>query len=329
MFLHLILDGVADSALGVALDVVATAAHFTQSGRAPLPHGGKALLQRVVSLDGEPVRSSAGRSVAVDGAFSPRALREGDVVLLPGVFSAGARTVEKLLAREDARRAAELLAKAASKDVTLAASCSATFVLAASGVLDGRSATTSWWLAPEFAQRFPKVSLSAERMVVDEGSIITAGAALAHVDLTLTIVARMVGPSLPHLVTRYLVLDERSSQARYMVHEHLRASDPAVLAIERFVAENVERQLSLEELARAAKVSSRTLARRVRTSLGMTPLEFVHRLRVRRAIHLLETTRYAIEDIAARVGYADAAAFRRVFRRYTGESPRQLREPGG
>jgi transcriptional regulator GlxA family with amidase domain len=328
MFFHLILEGVADSALGVALDVVGTAAHLANSGRAPSPRGGKALLQRVVSLDGEPVRSAAGRWVAVDGAFNPRALREGDVVLLPGVFSTSARTVEKLLAREDVRRAAELLAKVASKGVLLAASCSATFVLALSGVLDGRSATTSWWLAPEFARRFPKVSLSAERMVVDEGNVITAGAALAHVDLTLTIVTRTVGPSLPHLVARYLVLDERSSQARYMVHEHLRASDPTVLAIERFVAENVERQLSLGELARAARVSSRTLARRVRTSLGMTPREFVHRLRVRRAIHLLETTRHAVDDIAARVGYADAAAFRRVFRRYTGESPRQLREPG-
>ena len=327
MFFHLVLEGVADSALGGALDVIATAAHLTDSGLAPSPRGGKALLQRVVSLDGEPVRSAAGRTVAVDGAFNPRALREGDVVLLPGVFSASARTVEKLLAREEARHAAELLAKAASKGVLLAASCSSTFVLAASGVLDGRSATTSWWLAPEFAQRFPKVSLSAERMVVDEGRVITAGAALAHVDLTLTIVARRVGPSVPHLVARYLVLDERSSQARYVVHEHLRANDPSVLALERFVAENVDRQLSLEELARAAQVSSRTLARRIRTSLGMTPLEFVHRLRVRRAVHLLETTRYAVDDIAARVGYADAAAFRRVFRRYTGESPRRLREP--
>ncbi|MBM7114627.1 GlxA family transcriptional regulator [Archangium primigenium] len=328
MFFHLILEGVADSSLGVALDVVATAAHLTDSGRGPTPRGGKALLQRVVSIDGEPVRSSAGRSIAVDGAFNPRALGPGDVVLLPGFFSASARTVEKLLAREDTRRAAELLAKLASKDVLLAASCSATFVLAASGVLDGRSATTSWWLAPDFARRFPKVSLSAERMVVDEGKVITAGAALAHADLALTIVARRVGPSLPHLVARYLVLDERSSQARYMVHEHLRANDPTVLAIERFVTQNVERQVSLEELARAAHVSSRTLARRVRTSLGMTPQEFVHRLRVRRAIHLLETTHDAVDDIAARVGYADAAAFRRVFRRYTGESPRQFRDPG-
>ncbi|KFE66343.1 GlxA family transcriptional regulator [Hyalangium minutum] len=328
MFVHLILEGFADSSLGVALDVVGTAAHLSNSGRAPMPRGGKALLQRVVSLDGEPVRSAAGRLVAVDGAFSVPALREGDVVLVPGIFSASARTIEQFLAREDIRRAAELLAKVVGKGVMVAASCSATFVLAASGVLDGRSATTSWWLAPEFARRFPKVSLSSDHMVVDEGKIITAGAALAHIDLVLAVVARMVGPSLPHLVARYLVLDERPSQARYVVLEHLRANDPALLEVERFIIENVDRQLSLEELARVARVSPRTLARRVHTSLSMTPQEFVQRLRVRRAIHLLETTRYSVDDIAARVGYADAAAFRRVFRRYAGESPRRLRGQG-
>ncbi|MDC0744692.1 GlxA family transcriptional regulator [Polyangium mundeleinium] len=326
MFVHLLLDGFSDGSLGVALDILGTAAHFSRSGRVSVRLGKRDLVQRVVSIDGAPVRSSVGRTAPVDGALHLRALRPQDVVLVPGMFSASGRTLDDLLGREELRRAAVLLAKASAKGVVVAASCSAVFVLAASGLLDGRSATTSWWLASELARRFPEVSVSADRMVVDEGDVITAGAALAHADLTLAIVARTVGPSLPHLVSRYLVLDERPTQARYMLLDHLRANDPAVLALEAFVVRNLSRQISLEELARAAGVSSRTLARRVRASVGSSPQAFVQRVRIRSAVHLLETTRDSVDDIAERVGYADAAAFRRVFRRYAGESPRQLRE---
>ena len=154
---------------------------------------------------------------------------------------------------------------------SFAASCSATFVLAASGVLDGRHATTTWWLAPEFRRRFPDVTLSADRMVVDAEHVLTAGSAFAHADLMLAVIARVAGPSLAHLVTRYLVLDERVSQGRYMVLEHLRVSDPALQAVEQFIAQNLERQISIDELAHVAAVSPRTLARRVHAGLGMTP----------------------------------------------------------
>ncbi len=150
----------------------------------------------------------------------------------------------------------------------------------------------------------------------------TAGSAFAHADLMLALLGQVASPSLAHLVARYLVLDARPSQSRYMVLEHLRTQDPSLRAVERFVAANLHRQLTLEELARAASTSPRTLARRVHAGLGMSPLAFVQRVRVHHAAHLLETTRESVEAIAARVGYADAAAFRRVFRRHLGESPR-------
>ncbi len=327
MFVHMVLEGVADSALGVGLDVVGTSAELIGSGLTMSRSGTRVLRQRVVSVDGQPVRSAAGRTVAVDGEFNLRELRKGDVVVLPGMFAASGRTVEMLLARQDTQRAVDLVAKAAAKGVMIAASCSATFVLAAAGLLDGRTATTTWWLAPQFAQMFPRVSLSADRMVVDAGEILTAGSALSHVDLMLALVARLSGPSVAHLVTRYLVLDKRPSQARYMVMEHLRVSDPGLRAVERFIVQNIDRQLSLDELARVAAMSPRTLARRVHASLGMTPHALVQRIRVSRAAHLLETTHTSVDEIAAQVGYADAAAFRRVFRRFAGESPRRRQGP--
>jgi len=192
-------------------------------------------------------------------------------------------------------------------------------------VLDGREATTTWWLGADFAARFPRVTVRTDQMVVESRGVFTAGAALAHADLLLAILSRRVSPSLAHLVAKYLVLDERPSQARYMVMHHLRSADPAVRALEAFITTNLRRQVSLGEMARATATSPRTLARRLARSLGTTPQHFAQRLRVAQAVHLLETTQRPVDDVAARVGYADAAAFRRVFRRETGESPRALR----
>jgi len=322
---HLVFDGVAEGALGVGVDVAGTAARLVAAGLVPVARRAKPLRQRVVSVDGQPVRSGTGRAVAVDGAFTLRGVGAGDLVVVPGLSAATEPAIERLLSREDVARGAELLARASARGALVAASCSATFVLAASGLLAGRSATTTWWLAPAFARRFPDVTVCAERMVVESDGVLTAGSAFAHADLMLGLVARVAGPSLAHMVARYLVLDERVSQARYMVMDHLRTADPALRAVERFVTANVGRQLTLDELARAAGASPRTLARRVKAAVGMTPIEFVQRVRVAHASQLLETTQASVEEVAARVGYADAAAFRRVFRRYAGETPRGRR----
>ena len=328
MFIHVVIDGAAESALGVGIDIVGSAARLVAAGLAEVPIGKATLRQRVVSLDGRPVRSGSGRTIDVDGPLELRGLGRSDVLVVPGVFAATEPTIGQLLGRDETLRAADLLARASAKGVFVAASCSATFVLASSGVLDGKPATTTWWLAPAFARRFPAITLVADRMVVEADGVLTAGAAFAHADLMLALIARVGASSLAKLVARYLVLDERPAQTRYMIMEHLRVSDPAVHAAERFASANVGRQLSIEELARAGAVSPRTLARRVHAALGMTPNEMVQRLRVAHAAHLLATTRASVEDVAGRVGYADAAAFRRVFRRYSGESPRGRRESG-
>ncbi len=330
MITHLVFDGVADGSLGVGLDVVNTAQRLLELGLAKAPRGRSLLKQRVVSIDGRPVRSGTGRRIAVDGALGRGPWARGDAVVVPGLSSAATPpAAEKLLTRSDAVKAGAGLSRARARGGLVAASCSATFVLAAAGLLDGRSATTTWWLVPTFAARFPQVTVCSDRMVVDGDGVLTAGSAFAHADLMLSLVSRLVGPSLAHLVARYLVLDARASQSRYMVMEHVRSADPSLRALERFVTANLDRQLTLDELARAAATSPRTLARRLKSALGVTPSQFVQRLRVTQATHLLETTRKSVEEVAAQVGYADAAAFRRVYRRHTEQAPRALVSRGG
>lgn len=324
MISHLVFDGVSDGSVGIGLEVVGAAARIVQSGHRA-PAGPAAPRQRVVSVDGEPVRTAAGRPLAVDGALRLRAMGAGDVLVLPGLGMATPTAISAALERPDIARGAQLVARAAAAGVRVAASCSATFVLAASGVLDGGRATTTWWLGPTFRQRYPRVSLHTERMVVESGGVLTAGSAFAHADLMLAVVSRTISPAVAHTVARYLVLDERASQASYMVLAHLTGADPVVGKLEAFIVANLDRQISLEEMARATATSTRTLARKVAASLGLSPQRFVQRLRVDHAVHLLETTRRPIDDIAALVGYADPAAFRRVFRGETGETPRARR----
>ena len=322
MIFHLAIDGVMEGALGLGLDVVDTASRLMRAGRVPHPRSARSLEQRVVSFDGRAVASVQRRSLCVDARFDLRAIRKGDVVVLPGVFATKDSSLDRLLSRPDVQRVVALLPRAARKGALIAASCSATFFLAAAGLLNRRSATTTWWLMPFFARRFPEVDLRADRMVVESGRVITAGSAFAHADLMLAIVARLTSPSLATLAASYLLLDTRVSQARYMVMDHLASVDPLLRTLEEFVTANIDRQLPLEELAHAVATSPRTLARRVNAGLGMTPQRFVQRVRVANATHLLDTTRLPVDEVAIRVGYADSAAFRRIFRRHTGASPR-------
>ncbi len=320
MITHLALDGVLEGGLGVGVDVTDTAARIAGAD-------GPLFRQRVVSLDGLPVRSGAGRSITVTSG-EPAARQDfgpGDVLVIPGPSASSEDAVDKLLTGPETTRAVEVILGAAAKGATVAASCSATFVLAASGLLSKRRATTTWWLAPLFARRFPDVMLLGDRMVVDSGGVLTAGTAFAHADLMLALVARLGGPELADRTARYLLLDARLSQSRYMVLEHLRATDPALRAVERHVHAHLDRRLTLGELAGAASMSPRTLTRRTQACLGITPIEFVHRLRVSAAAQLLTTTRQPVDAVAAAVGYADPAAFRRIYRRHTGESPSSTR----
>ncbi len=327
MIFHLAIDGVMEGALGLGLDVVDTAARLLRAGMVPVPRSLRALDQRVVSHDGQSVPSVQRRSIAVEGKLNLRSVQKGDVLVLPGVFATKDSSLDRLLSRPDVMRVVSFLPRAAAKGAIIAASCSATFLLGAAGLLDGGPATTTWWLMPFFARRFPAVELCAHQMVVESDNVITAGSAFAHADLMLAVIARIASPSLANLVANYLVLDSRVSQSRYMVRDHLRSFDPLLRTLETFVGANLDRQLSLDELSSAAGTSPRTLARRVKTAVGLTPLGFIQTLRVAHAAHLLETTRESVEEIAARVGYADSAAFRRIFRRHTGSSPRSGRSP--
>lgn len=312
MRLHVLaFDGVFDAGLALVLDTFDTA-----NALASTP------AQRIaVSVIGVRRRVATHLGFRVPIVAPPR-LRP-DVVLVPALGAKTPDALETALARPDLRDGFTLLRELAAAGTTVSAACTGTFVLGDAGLLDGRRATTTWWLAPCFRGRFPAVTLDDARMLVESPGLVTAGSALAHVDLALLFVRRR-SPQLARLVANHLLYDTRPSQTPYVMPDHLAHADPIVERFEQWARAHLV-GFSMHAAARAVRASERTLERRVRAVLGKTPLSFVQDLRVAQAVHQLATTDATLDEVAARVGYSDAVTLATLLRRKTGRGVRELR----
>jgi transcriptional regulator GlxA family with amidase domain len=318
MRIHVLaVDGVFDTGLSVLLDTLGLANELGPTLPAPLP-------PMDVTLVGlrRKVRTAHGRSVPVRAAAS---VDPPDAVLVPALGDKMPVPLAASLARREVADAQAMLREWSQQHRTqVGAACTGTFLLAGSGLLDGYSATTSWWLAPLFRQRHPQVALDESRMLVHSAPFVTAGAALAHVDLALYLV-RQQSPVLAALVARYLLVEPRSSQAPFVMPDHLAHADPLVERFEHWARGHLARGFSLAGAARATGTSERTLARRLQNVLGKSPLSYFQDLRVERAAHLLRTSSASVEEIAAQVGYSDGVTLRTLLRRKLHKGVRELR----
>ena len=252
-------------------------------------------------------------------------LRGADLIIVPGLGTASVDELDAKLKSPSCRRLGGMLVEAFESGATLAAPCASTFLLADTGLLNGRRATTTWWLAPLFRRRYPEVELVADRVVVADWPIATAGAAMAQMDLMLAIVSKFAGPSLAKACANYLLLDERPSQAPFMAITYLASQDPGIAKAEKWVRDNIERDFTMNDLAEAVALTPRTFARRIAATCGISPIQFVQRIRIETARYLLETTRLSVEEIARQVGYAEPSTLRRLIRRDTKHSPGHFR----
>ncbi|MBY0247521.1 MAG: helix-turn-helix domain-containing protein [Nitrospiraceae bacterium] len=312
----LALNEVFDTGLSTLLDTLSTANDLAESA-------GASSTRFDVTVVGvrSRVRTSQGLSVPIRLATR---LARPEVVLVPALGTKMPETLRVALERRDVTDAQALLRHWSGSGTLAGAACTGTFVLAGTSLLNGQHATTSWWLAPFFRERYPHVVLDDSRMVVSSSRFVTAGAALAHLDLALWLVRRQ-SPALAALTARYLVIDPRPSQAAFAIPDHLAHSDPLVERFERWARRQLAQGFSLSEAARAVVTSERTLARRLQSVLGKSPLAYVQDLRVERAVHLLKTSNASVDQIAAQVGYADGVTLRTLIRRKIGRGVRELR----
>ncbi|MFJ2435029.1 GlxA family transcriptional regulator [Streptomyces anulatus] len=278
--------------------------------------------------DGRPgyqIRVCAESDEVNAGFFTLRApwglegLQGADTIIVPGV--ADPATPVPALVREALR-------SAAADGTRIASICTGAFPLAATGLLDGLRVTTHWRAAGLLAATHPDLHVDPDVLYLDNGQFLTSAGAAAGMDLCLHMIRQDYGSAVAADSARLSVmpLEREGGQAQFIVHDHVPAPQGSELeALLDWLRENLARDLTLTDIAERAGTSTRTLIRRFRDQTGTTPLQWLHRARIRQAQHLLETTGHPVERIGSQVGFGSPTTFRDRFKRTTGVSPQTYR----
>jgi len=300
----LALHGVVPLDLGIACDAF---------GRVRLPNGQTAYRVRVCG-EARRVRSGV---FDINAPCGLEKISGTDTLIIPGVEHADRTIPAPVLTA---------IRRAWSRGARIASICSGAFVLAQTGLLDGRRATTHWVGAAQFARRFPKVRLDPNVLFVDEGRIVTSAGATAGLDMCLHLVRRDHGQAIAAEAARLAVapLDRDGGQAQF-IHREPPGTRASLSALLEWMSANLDRPIDLDTLAAQMCISTRTLSRRFREQTGTTAIQWLLGARIRRAQELLETSSASIEEIAAAAGFESPITFRIRFQRVTGLPPATYR----
>jgi len=301
----LALDGVVAFDLSTPIEVF---------GRTRLPDGRAAYRVRVCA----PTTEVDAGAFALRAPWGLDALAEADTIILPGVADPLRPAPEEILAA---------LRAAAAGGTRIASICVGAFTLAATGLLNGLRATTHWAAASELARRHPDVEVDADVLFVDNGQLLTSAGAAAGLDLCLHLVRQDYGGAVAADAARRAVmpLERDGGQAQFIVHEPPTPDGATLEPLLRWMEEHAHQELTLAIIAAQADMSTRTLIRRFREQTGTTPLQWLHRSRLRHAQYLLENTGHSLERIASQTGFGSTATFRERFRQRVGTSPQAYR----
>lgn len=214
-----------------------------------------------------------------------------------------------------------------SQGAVVCSVCAGAFLLAASGILDGRPATTHWDLAERFATDYPRVKLDINKILINDGDIITAGGLMAWMDLGLELVAQFTQPQIMRQLGKYLIIDTGAREQRYYqsFNPKLDHGDRLVLKTQHHLQACFHEHISISDLPDMVHLSERTFLRRFVKATGLKPMQYLQRLRIQKACDLLEASADTIEAIAEQVGYEDTSAFRKIFIKTTGLTPKEFR----
>ena len=268
------------------------------------------------AMNGRNIAGQYGLSMEVDGGLNR--IAAAGTIIIPGWRGVGVPVPAPVI---DALRTAH------NRGARLLSICSGSVVLAATGLLDGKRATTHWRYADELQRLYPNIQVDPDVLYVDEGQILTSAGSAAGLDLCLHLVRRDYGAAVANQVARRLVIAPHrdGGQAQFLerpVDQRERGSLSALLDK---MTRRLSERLRITELARLAAMSERTFMRRFRAATGMTPADWITRVRVDRARELLEGTELSIDQIAARAGLGTATTLRHHFRRKVGVSPLEYR----
>jgi transcriptional regulator GlxA family with amidase domain len=287
----------------------------TLCGQTPAPR----FRVRTVSLDGRPTQHAIPVGLQPEGALA--SVRRADLIVVP--------TAEFNV--DDSCRANAVLLpwlrRWHTRGASIAGICTGVALLAETGLLDGRTATTHWAMASDMRRRYPRVQWQPERFVTESGRLFCGGGVYAAIDLSLYLVEKYCGHEVAVETAKALLLETpRMWQSEYAAAPPRSAhDDEGIQKAQAWLVQNFKRPVRLEEIAKRVGMSPRTFARRFTAATGEAPLAYLHRLRIDAARHLLETRQKSVAEVSLAVGYEDIAFFRRLFKRHTGSAPRAYR----
>ena len=281
----------------------------------------------IVSTDGERFRSATGLWVEPECAL--RDCPPADVVAIPDLAVAPEEDIGGRYIAEG-----EWLRARYRAGTTLAAACSGALILAEAGLLDGQDSTTHWGWCDAMAKRYPATRVHPNRALVISGQeqrLVLGGGGTSWHDVALYLTARFLGPEEAMRVARLHLLNwhEMGQQPYAALARRQQVEDAIIAKCQEWIARHYDEDSPVATMARLSGLSERSFKRRFARATGMSPIEYVHTLRVEESKQILETSDLPIEAVACEVGYEDASFFGRLFRRNVGLTPAQYRKRFG
>lgn len=229
---------------------------------------------------------------------------------------------------ETIRPFAEWMRRHHDHGATLCSVCGGTFVLAESGLLNDRQATTHWGYAEELKNRYPKINVDGDKLIVEDGDIISSGGIMSWTDMGLKLVDRYLGSAVMLATARFFLIDTAGREQRFYstFSPRFDHGDEAVLKVQHWLQKEDGHQATLAAMAMFAGLEQRTFLRRFRKATGLNPTEYSQRLRIGKARELLELTNRTIDQVAWAVGYEDPGSFRKTFHKLIGLKPGDYRK---
>ena len=209
----------------------------------------------------------------------------------------------------------------------IASICTGAFILAASGLLDGRTCSTNWAVADSFRTMFPKVNLQTDKLITDEAGIYTSGGAYSFLNLVIYLIEKYYDRQTAIFCSKVFQIEiDRQSQSPFIIFAGQKShGDDVVIKAQTYIETKLDEKISIEDLSSKFAVGRRNFDRRFIKATGNTPVEYSQRVKIESAKKAFETSRKTINEVMYEVGYSDVKAFREVFRKITGMSPLEYR----
>jgi AraC family transcriptional activator FtrA len=271
---------------------------------------------RVAQAEPGELRAAGGLRVRADGGL--RLLRDAAMIVIPGWRNH---------LEPPPRPLVHALRDAHERGARVMSICTGAFVLAATGLLNDKRATTHWLFADTFRKMFPDVRLDPNVLYVDEGSVLTSAGSAAGVDACLHVVRQDYGTATANFIGRTMVSSPHRSggQAQYISQPVPRCETRGLAKVMQWASEHISQPITVPQLAKRAATSERTLLRRFLAEVGMTPKVWLIQERIRRAQYLLESSDLSLDQVSSNCGFGSAEAFRASFRQIAQVTPSAYR----